>query len=497
MTSEKKAAIYARYSSDNQRDESIDAQICAMESYAKNHDIRIVATYIDRAKSATSDQRPSFQEMIKVSETGLFNIVMVHKLDRFARSKYDSAIYKQKLKANKVQLISVTEQLDGSPESIILESVLEAMAEYYSKNLAREVIKGLRENAKTATHTGGVAPLGYDIVDKKLVINDKEAQAVRIIFHMYSQGHPYSEIINVLNQQGHVTRKGVPFVKNSLYEILRNEKYRGVYIYNKSASKSANGTYNRHAYKSEDEIIRIDGGCPAIVSNEVFEIVAKRQRENRRKFGRNEGRQKYLLSGLVFCGNCNVPMHANKRKKTSQLTFRCSNQGKTCKEINMAVLETHVLRVLRENIFSYQKIPDIMRIIERYTGDCDKIQRSKTEDIETQLAEISHSKENILKAIESGIVASHFSMRLDELKAQEELLQAELVLANQPQSFHVTEKDVKLLINRFHFMMKEYDVVGLRKIILDFVKSITVTDGIIDVKLKISFGDVAIDELSA
>ena len=102
-----------------------------------------------------------------------------------------------------------------------------------------------------------------------------------------------------------------------------------------------------------------------------------------------------------------------------------------------------------------------------------------------------------MKAIESGIVASHFSMRLDELKAQEELLQAELVLANQPQSFHVTEKDVKLLINRFHFMMKEYDVVGLRKIILDFVKSITVTDGIIDVKLKISFGDVAIDELSA
>jgi len=499
MTGEKKAAIYARYSSENQRDESIDAQISAMETYAKSHDIRIVATYIDRAKSATCDQRPSFQEMIKMSETGLFNTIMVHKLDRFARSKYDSAIYKQKLKSNKVQLISVTEQLDGSPESIILESVLEAMAEYYSKNLAREVVKGLRENAKAATHTGGVAPLGYDIVDKKLVVNEHEAQAVRIIFEMFANNHPYSEIIRTLNQKGFVTKKGNPFAKNSLTEILRNEKYRGIYIYNKSASKSANGTYNRHAYKPESEIIRIEGGCPAIVSNEIFEAVAKRHKENCKKFGQNQARQKYLLSGLVHCGICHAPMYANKRKKESQLTFRCSNHGKDhidCKEINMAVLEQYVLRVLKDNIFSFSKIPQIMKVIERYTGDCDKRQQSKTEDIQTKLAEVEHSKSNILKAVESGIVASHFSMRLDELKALEEQLHAELVLANQPQSFHVTEKDIKLLINRFNFMVKEYDVIGLRKIMLDFVKCITVSNGKIDVSLKISFGDVAIDDLT-
>ena len=500
MTEERTAAIYARYSSDNQRDESIDAQISAMEAYARDHNIRIVATYIDRAKTATSDQRPGFQEMIKMSGTGLFNTIIVHKLDRFARSKYDSAIYKQKLKANKVQLVSVTEQLDGSPESIILESVLEAMAEYYSKNLAREVIKGLRENAKSATHTGGVPPLGYDIIDKKLVVNEKEAKAVRIIFEMYASGHPYSEILRVLNQKGFVTRRGNAFGKNSLFEILRNEKYRGVFVYNKSASKSADGTYNRHAYKPDNEIIRIGGGCPAIVSDEIFEAVAKRQKHNQKKYGANQRRQKYLLSGLVFCGNCNSPMYANKRKKTCQLTFRCSQHNKpdhNCKEINMAVLENHVLTVLKDSIFSYQRIPDIMKIIDRYTGDFQKMQTSKTEDIEAQLAEIARTKENIMKAVESGIVASHFSVRLDELKEQEETLRAELVLANQPQSFRVTEKDVRLLINRFHFMMKEYDVLGLRKIVLDFVNSVTVTDGKIDVSLKISFGDVAIGEFSA
>lgn len=500
MTDERKAALYARYSSDNQRDESIDAQISAMEIYAKNHNIRIVATYIDRAKSATSDQRPSFQEMIKMSGTGLFDTVIVHKLDRFARSKYDSAIYKQKLKANNVQLVSVTEQLDGSPESIILESVLEAMAEYYSKNLAREVVKGLRENAKTATHTGGVAPLGYDLVDKKLVINEREAKAVRIIFEMYANGHPYSEILKTLNQKGYVTRRGNPFGKNSLFEILRNEKYRGVFVYNKSASKSADGTYNRHAYKPDDEIIRISGGCPAIVSDEIFEEAAKRQKNNRKVYGGNKKRQKYLLSGVVFCGSCHSPMYANKRKKDCQLTFRCSQHGNpnhNCKEINMGVLERHVLQVLKENIFSYQRIPDIMKIIDRYSGDFQKNQTSKTEDIEARLAEIAHAKENILKAVENGIVASHFSVRLDELKEQEECLRAELVLASQPQSFRVTEKDVRLLINRFNFMLKEYDVVGLRKIVLDFVNSVTITDGKIDVSLKISFGDVAIGEFSA
>ena len=496
MTSDKKAAIYARYSSDNQRDESIDAQIAAMEAYAVKNDIRIVATYIDRAKSATSDQRPGFQEMIKMSGSGLFNTVIVHKLDRFARSKYDSAIYKQKLKANQVQLISVTEQLDGSPESIILESVLEAMAEYYSKNLAREVSKGLRENAKAAVHTGGVPPLGYKLMEKKLVINEYEAQAVRIIFEMYAAGHPYSEIIRSLNQKGFVTRRGKPFAKNSLFEILRNEKYTGVFIYNKSAAKSSHGTYNRHAYKADDEIIRIENGCPAIISKELFEAVAKRQQENRKKLGSNPKRRKYLLSGLVFCGSCNVPMYANKRRKDSELTFRCSQHGKAdcnCREINMAVLERHVLEVLKENIFSYKRIPAIMQVIERYTGDCRKAQEKKAENIEARLAEVRHTKENILKAVESGIVASHFSIRLDELQEQEERLRVEQILANQPQSFHVTEKDVRLLINRFQFLLKEYDTAGLRKLLLDFVKCVTVTDGKIDVELKISFGDISVE----
>lgn len=252
-----RAVLYARFSSDNQRQESITAQIEAMEAYAAQRGITIIDQYVDSAKSGTTDRRPSFQRMIKDSSKGLFDAVMVHKLDRFARNKYDSAIYKQKLKVNCVNLISVTENLDGSPESIILESVLEGMAEYYSQNLAREVMKGLNQNAKHALHTGGVPPLGYDVVEKKLVINVNEAEAVRVIFSMFLDGYSYTQISDELNRRGYKTKLGNNFGKNSLFEILHNEKYTGVYIYNRCASKNANGFRNNHINKSEEDVTRI------------------------------------------------------------------------------------------------------------------------------------------------------------------------------------------------------------------------------------------------
>lgn len=152
----KRAAAYTRFSSDNQRDESIDAQVRAIEIYCKQKGFELIKVYADRAKSATSDKRPEFLQMIEDSDKGIFDVLIVHKLDRFSRDKYDSAKYKRKLKKNGVQLLSVTENLDGSPESVILESLLEGMAEYYSKNLAREVMKGLKETAYHCKHTGGL-----------------------------------------------------------------------------------------------------------------------------------------------------------------------------------------------------------------------------------------------------------------------------------------------------------------------------------------------------
>ena len=183
-----RAVIYARYSSHNQREESIEAQVRECKKFAVSQGLHIVEVYSDSAKSGTNTDREAFQRMIKDSAEHKFKYLILHKLDRFARAKYESAIYKHKLKENGVTVLSVTEKLDDSPESIILESVIEGMAQYYSANLAREVMKGMRESAYDCKHLGGIPPLGYDVDPEthKYVINESEAKIIKIIFEKYA-----------------------------------------------------------------------------------------------------------------------------------------------------------------------------------------------------------------------------------------------------------------------------------------------------------------------
>lgn len=332
-----RVAIYARYSSDNQRSESIDAQIRAMTAYCKQNNMVSVDTYIDEAKSATTDRRPAFQQMISDSRQHTFNILLVHKLDRFARNRYDSAVYKRELKKNGVSVYSVLENLDDSPESIMMESVLEGMSEYYSQNLAREVMKGMRETALQCKHTGGKPPLGYDVdpVSRKLVINPEEAKTVQCIFSMYADGYGYSAILDVLNERGCKTKRGQDFLKNSLYSILTNPKYQGIYVFNKSSAKSITGTRNTHLLKEAEDIITIDGGCPQIVDTDTFNKVQKRLDNNKHgKGARNNAKHNYLLSGLMFCKECGKSMTGAARKcgRTKKLymsyqTISLQNQG--------------------------------------------------------------------------------------------------------------------------------------------------------------------------
>ena len=483
-----KAVAYARFSSDNQRDESIDAQIYAIEAYAKHNDIELVGTYIDRAKSATTDQRPNFQKMITDSGTGVFDAIIVHKLDRFARSKYDSAIYKQKLKVNKVRLISVTENIDGTPESIILESVLEAMAEYYSKNLAREVMKGLCENARNAIHTGGIPPLGYDIQDKKLTINPHEAEAVRIIFRMYNDGNSYGEIIHTLNRNGYKTKRGNDFGKNSLFEILRNEKYMGTLTYNKSSEKSANGTYNRHQYKDDTQIIRINDGCPAIISKDEFYRARERQEYNRQSTQSNRMRQKYMLSGMIYCDICGSPMHANRRRKASQITYRCckrySLENCECKELNLHWADSAVIKTIKSRILSEKNIPHILEVIQKYN---DTQANSHTDTISAytqELSEIKSAKANILDAVESGFAKEHFKDRLNTLIQREAYLEHQLRVISTTNNFSVNRKGILLLINKFKRIVKEDDIVSLRIMLDDFIEKIMVDNNTLYINLK-------------
>lgn len=200
------AVIYARFSSHGQTEQSIEGQLRECYEYAKQNDLIILHEYIDRALSGTNDKRPEFQQMIEDSKKRDFNYVLVYQLDRFARNRYDSATYKAKLKKNNVRVISAKENITTDASGVLMESVLEGMAEYYSAELSQKVKRGIYESLLKGNYIGGYILYGYDVVNKKYVINETESKIVRQIFDDYANGIKTTQIVENLNNKGLKTK---------------------------------------------------------------------------------------------------------------------------------------------------------------------------------------------------------------------------------------------------------------------------------------------------
>ncbi len=491
-----RVAMYARYSSDNQRSESIDAQIRAMTKYCEQNKLQVVEKYIDEAKSGTSsDKRPEFLQMIADSSKHIFDIVLVHKLDRFSRNRYDSAIYKNELKKNGVKVYSVLENLDSSPESVILEALLEGMSEYYSKNLAREVMKGLKENALQCKHTGGIPPLGYDVSpDGHLVINEAEAEAVRLIFDRYSQGISYDTIISELNRKGYLTKQGQPFQRNSLYSILTNEKYHGVYVYNKSSSKSPMGTRNTHSYKDNDEIIRIPDGCPRIVSEETFLKVSNIIAENREAPARNRPKERYFLGSFIRCGYCGRAMYGNRRysgrNKNLYVTYRCPTHKDRCsnKEINRGYIEAYVLSLIKSFFGKKSVVKKMMDRINRYI-------HKNMENINTQIAtstdelvELNQRIDNVMSMITGGMSYDEIYETMDKLQAEKSAVVSRMEKLNAKISHVYDDKDIDEIISQCKMCINSPSSVDGRLFLHRILKSVLVFRDHVEISLKTGLG---------
>ncbi len=482
-----RVAQYARFSSDNQRSESIDAQIRAMNQFCKQNHWQVVSTYTDEAKSATTDNRPQFQQMISDSSKGIFDIVLVHKLDRFSRDRYDSAIYKKRLKKNHVRLCSVLERMDDSPESIMMESVLEGMAEYYSKNLWCEVMKGMNETALQCKHTGRCTPLGFDLDENKyLIINQHEAEAVRIIFEMFAEGHGYSSIIDTLNKQGYKTKKGCSFGKNSLYEILANEKYTGTFVFNRASSKDSNGKRNNHNSKSIGNTIRVENGCPQIISKELFEKVQKIREANKRNTGRYHSREFYLLTGKVFCGICGKRMQGNLRfsgrYKNRLSTYRCNTHRSDCenKEINKDYLDAYIDSLLKEKIFNSASLLGLVNHVNRYINRYNKEYDSHYNAVKSEYDEITQNLDNITKAIEKGVITESIISRAESLEQQKN--EIEIRLSNFHRYTNISYNDVSHIITDFKELKRGTE--EYRTFVQQYVNKVTVFPCHLEIELN-------------
>ena len=493
-----RAVIYARYSSDNQREESITAQIRACNDYAQRRGYEVVKVYSDEARSATTDNRPGFLQMIENIKSGLIKVdfLLVHKLDRFARNRYDSAVYRKELTRAGVRLIAVDQPLDDSPESVLLESLLEGLAEYYSKNLAREVMKGMRENAFQAKFNGGWAPLGYDVIDRQYVVNETEAIVVRLIFSMFIQGYGYSKILNKLNELGYQTKRCKHFGKNSIYEILRNAKYAGYYVFNR-APRRLDGKRNWHRKKDESEIITLSRAVPAIISEEDFKKVQEIMDKRKKTGPRQKGEEIYFLTGKVICGECGASMVGNstRRKAGANPTryYECNRKLRTkeckSKRIKKDYLENYVMDMIEQKMFSSAILPDLAKKIIALAKARDKHSLKEEMALRDELADAEKKMGNIIKAVEDGSIDYDIlSGRLKALKSRKEELQFKLASMKSPFSEITEEMVIKYLEAIQGTVIERLDQLAEKKIVDLYVHEIKVFYDKIDVILKINFG---------
>ena len=285
----KTAVIYARFSCDKQTEQSIEGQIRVCNEFAAKNDIKVVDTYIDRAASGTNDNRVAFQKMLTDSEKNpMWDIVLVYAIDRFGRNSIDIAVNKQRLQKNNIILISATQKtsvnIDGSKnlDGIILENVLIGISEYYSVELSQKIRRGQRESRKKGNFLGGHIPYGYRVENKKLLIDDEKAEVLRLIFNLYVSGRYVREILEELNNRG-ILYNGKPMYKSTLFKLLKNEKYTGVYRY-------------------DGEIY--DNIYPQIIPTHIFERVQKMMKKN--KIGASSRNTDFILKDKVYCGLCGM-----------------------------------------------------------------------------------------------------------------------------------------------------------------------------------------------
>ena len=403
------AVIYARYSSDNQREESIEGQIRECTAYAEKNDITIVKHYIDRAISAKTDNRPQFQQMIKDSDKKLFDIVLVWKLDRFARNRYDSARYKTQLKKNGVKLMSATEIISEGPEGIILESVLEGYAEYYSADLAEKVVRGQTENILKGRCNGGRGTFGYTLdSERKFHIDPLASPFVLESFTKYRDGLTMKEIRDWLNENGIKNPVGGEFTYNSVEHMLKNRRYIG-------------------ELKFRDVVV--PDAIPPIVPLELFDDVQEKIAKNKKAPARRKAEDDYLLTTKLHCGCCGALMFGESgTSRTGEVHryYKCATakKKKGCKKKTVRkqwledLVVNQTMQLVRDDAAMESIIAKVMELQDR--------ENTNLPLYEKQLRDAESGIQNMLNAIQAGILTSSTKERLEQLEETKRELEARI-----------------------------------------------------------------------
>ena len=454
------AAIYARYSSHSQQEQSIEGQLRDAYAFAEREGYKVIGEYCDRAISGRTDDRPQFQKMIADAAKKQFQVVIVWKLDRFARNRYDSATYKAKLKKYGVRVISATEAITNDPEGIILEGLLESMAEYYSANLSKHVRRGLRESVINGTWTGGAPPFGYKVVDKQLVIDEDKAPAVRYAFQQYAAGIPKKQILDELNAKGYRNQKGTALTLSSFQGIFKNTAYIGTRIYNGQ-----------------------EMACPRIVDDATFQKVQERLAAVKRAPAESKATVEYLLRGKAFCGYCGARMVGEcGRSKTGAVHhyYSCADRKKkrTCKKKaeRKSFIEWYVVEQTCMYVLDSARIEVIANaILEAYDREFDN---GKIKELERKIAKLdreANSAVDALIAADSKAVKDRIQKKLEDLELQKADVEIDLSKLKIAVGIRYTKEQVIAWLKSF-CNGDPLDEAFQRRIIDTFINSIYLYD---------------------
>lgn len=403
-----RGVIYARFSCSRQREESIEGQIRECTEYAEKNGIEIVGTYTDKAMSAKTDKRPDFQRMIKDAAKGQFDVVIVWSFDRFSRDQFDGPMYKKILRDLNIRVLSVKQDVAEGASGFLTEGMHELMAVYYSLELSEKVTRGMTDNALKCQFNGGTIPHGYYIDKQKhYQIDPVQAPLVLELFRRYAGGESMTDIVEDLNARGLRTTRGNRFNKNSLARIFNNRIYIGEY---------------RHMG------IITPGGVPTFVPEELFEQVARRLNQNKHAPGKAKAADPYLLTTKLFCGLCKTMMVGDSANKPNGVIYRyykcAAAKRHQCdkKAVRKDWIEDKVLAFLVTLLHDEETLD---RIADEIIALLDK-GNDMIPALQSQLRNVRSSIQNIMKAIEQGVVTRNTKARLQELETEEDKLIASI-----------------------------------------------------------------------
>ncbi len=481
------AALYARVSSDRQDvDLSVAAQLRALRDYAEKNGYHVAREYVDEAESGRIADRPQFQKMLDeaAKPEAPFKEILVWKFSRFTRKREHAVAFKAMLRRRGVRVVSITEHADDSPTGKLMEAIIESVDEFYSENLAQEVVRGMRESASRGFWVASRVPYGY----RKLMVQDgakkrptlepdpTTAPVVERIFGMAEAGRGILDITRTLNDEGIANPTGRLWSKNGVHIILRNPVYTGTLVW---------GTDS----KDKAEPVRVEKAFPAIVSKAQFKRVNRklRSRAPRRTHPRRVG-SSYLLSGLVRCRACNRALSGQDAKSGRFAYYVCQSimkRGKDACEtprLNARRFEEMVVGKIRENVLTESNIRELVKLVDEEMDGIAHEQRQQLETVEAELVDVKRRLERLYDLAETtDLNIDDFKPRIRDHREREEKLEtaaaeARAMLSQRREVLDDVET-IAAYAQDLSVFLNESELTERRAFIESFVKEIVVQPG--------------------